>query len=164
MQIVFLLKDDYEKHSENAVGKGVKAPTRQNISAAIQKKEKGGRNLPEINQLCIVYEISSTPRAILPEPVMASEQTARLAEKDRERDKLVTAIFEEIRQVARSPIAARAESGWKRHYEQAVGRKTAPDDTLRIIWVGLNKNGSLYTNEKTALTSVVPVADTGSDV
>lgn len=95
---------------------------------------------------------------------MASEQTARLAEKDRERDKLVTAIFEEIRQAARSPIAARAELGWKRYYELAVGRKTAPDYTLRIIWVWLNKNGSLYTNEKTALTSVVPVADTGSDV
>ena len=68
MQIVFLLKDDYEKHSENAVGKGLKAPTRQNISAAIQKIEKGDRNLPEINQLCIVYEISSTLRATLPEP------------------------------------------------------------------------------------------------
>lgn len=45
--------------------------------------------------------------------IMASEQTARLAEKDRERDKLVTALFEEIRQAARSPIAARAESGRK---------------------------------------------------
>lgn len=166
--------------------------------------------------------------------VMASEQTARLAEKDRERDKLVTAIFEEIRQAARSPIAARAESGrklrlvtdtykglqWetvaeetgketgnsgkasdtakhaallapgisaleqflhlpsgsltftgktegsgeKRHYELAVAGKTAPDGTLRIIWVGLNKNGSLCTCEKTALTSAVPVTDTGSNV
>lgn len=45
--------------------------------------------------------------------IMASEQTARLAEKDRERDKLVTAIFEEIRQASKSPIAARAESGRK---------------------------------------------------
>lgn len=45
--------------------------------------------------------------------IMASEQTAKLAEKDRERDKLVTAIFEEIRQAAKSPIATRAESGRK---------------------------------------------------
>ena len=55
-------------------------------------------------------------------------------------------------------------SGEKRHYELAVAGKTAPDGTLRIIWVGLNKNGSLYTYEKTALTSAVSVANTGSDV
>lgn len=40
------LKDDYEKHSGNAVGKGLKAPTRQKISAAIQKNGKGRPKSP----------------------------------------------------------------------------------------------------------------------
>ena len=53
-----LLKGDYEKHSGNTVGKGLKAPTRQKDFSSNTKK-KGDRNLPEINQLCIVYEISS---------------------------------------------------------------------------------------------------------
>ena len=43
----------------------------------------------------------------------ASEETARLAQKDRERDNLVTAIFDEIRQAAKSPIPTRAEAGRK---------------------------------------------------
>ncbi|EFM02270.1 hypothetical protein HMPREF0658_0775 [Hoylesella marshii DSM 16973 = JCM 13450] len=54
-----LLKGNYEKHSGNTVGKGLKAPTRQKDFSSNTKKEKGDRNLPEINQLCIVYEISS---------------------------------------------------------------------------------------------------------
>lgn len=45
--------------------------------------------------------------------IMASEQTAKLAEKDHERDKLLTAIFEEIRQAAKSPIPERAEAARK---------------------------------------------------
>lgn len=54
-------------------------------------------------------------------------------------------------------------SGEKRHYQLAVAGKTAPDGTPRTIWVGINKNGSLYTYEKTALKSALPSADTGSD-
>ena len=45
--------------------------------------------------------------------IMASEQTARLSVKDKERDNIVTALFEEIRQAVQSPIAARAEAGRK---------------------------------------------------
>lgn len=39
--------------------KGLKASMRRKISVAIQKKRaKRDQNLPEINQLCVVYEIS----------------------------------------------------------------------------------------------------------
>ncbi len=43
--------------------------------------------------------------------IVASEQTARIAEADKERDQLVTVIFEEIRVAAKSPIVDRAEAG-----------------------------------------------------
>ena len=41
----------------------------------------------------------------------ASEETARLRKKDEERDAVVSALFEEIRLAAKSPVAQRAEAG-----------------------------------------------------
>ena len=43
--------------------------------------------------------------------VEASEATDRLKKKDEERDHIVSSLFEEIRQAAKSPIAQRAEAG-----------------------------------------------------
>ena len=39
-------------------------------------------------------------------------------------------------------------TGTKRHYELAVKGQTLPDGKLKTIWVGLNKDGSLFLYEK----------------
>ncbi|EGQ16316.1 hypothetical protein HMPREF9136_0682, partial [Prevotella dentalis DSM 3688] len=39
-------------------------------------------------------------------------------------------------------------TGAKRHYELAVAGQTTPDGQPRTIWVGQNKNGSLFVYEK----------------
>ena len=53
-------------------------------------------------------------------------------------------------------------SGAKRHYELAVAGQTAPDGTPKTVWVGINKDGSLYVYEKTAgkPSSATPSAET----
>ena len=49
-------------------------------------------------------------------------------------------------------------SGAKRRYELAVEGQTAPDGMPRTLWVGINKDGSLYVYEKAAGKSAVPSA------
>ena len=39
-------------------------------------------------------------------------------------------------------------TGTKRHYELAVAGQTTPDGQPKTIWVGQNKNGSLFVYEK----------------
>ena len=39
-------------------------------------------------------------------------------------------------------------TGAKRHYELAVKGQTAPDGKPKTIWVGVNKDGSLFLYEK----------------
>ena len=39
-------------------------------------------------------------------------------------------------------------TGAKRHYELAVKGQTAPDGKPKTIWVGVNKDGSLFIYEK----------------
>ena len=39
-------------------------------------------------------------------------------------------------------------TGAKRHYELAVKGQTLPDGKSKTIWVGMNKDGSLFIYEK----------------
>ncbi|EFM02105.1 DUF6261 family protein [Hoylesella marshii] len=43
--------------------------------------------------------------------IMASSETALMTKKDAERDRIVTSLFQEIRQASKSPIADRAQAG-----------------------------------------------------
>ena len=43
--------------------------------------------------------------------IMASSETALMTKKDAERDRIVTSLFQEIRQASKSPIAERAQAG-----------------------------------------------------
>ena len=43
--------------------------------------------------------------------IMASSETALMGKKDAERDRIVTSLFQEIRQASKSPIAERAQAG-----------------------------------------------------
>ena len=53
-------------------------------------------------------------------------------------------------------------TGSKRHYQLSVKGQTGPDGKPKTIWVGVNKDGSLYMYEKTTAKPVVPPAGTGS--
>ena len=44
-------------------------------------------------------------------------------------------------------------TGSKRHYQLAIKGQTEPDGKPKTIWVGVNKDGSLYTVEKTSHTT-----------
>ena len=47
-------------------------------------------------------------------------------------------------------------TGSKRHYQLAIKGQTEPDGKPKTIWVGVNKDGSLYTVEKTKTTTTKP--------
>ena len=47
-------------------------------------------------------------------------------------------------------------TGSKRHYQLAIKGQTEPDGTPKTIWVGVNKDGSLYVVEKTTTTTTKP--------
>ena len=59
-------------------------------------------------------------------------------------------------------------TGSKRHYQLAIKGQTDPDGKPKTIWVGVNKDGSLYTVEKTLHTTTTkpkigPTPETSSD-
>ena len=58
-------------------------------------------------------------------------------------------------------------TGSKRHYQLAIKGQTEPDGKPKTIWVGVNKDGSLYTVEKTTHTTtkpkIGPTPETSSD-
>ena len=47
-------------------------------------------------------------------------------------------------------------TGSKRHYQLAIKGQTEPDGTPKMMWVGVNKDGSLYVVEKTKTTTTKP--------
>ena len=47
-------------------------------------------------------------------------------------------------------------TGSKRHYQLAIKGQTEPDGNPKTIWVGVNKDGSLYSVEKTKTTTTKP--------
>ena len=47
-------------------------------------------------------------------------------------------------------------TGSKRHYQLAIKGQTEPDGTPKMMWVGVNKDGSLYIVEKTKTTTTKP--------
>ena len=47
-------------------------------------------------------------------------------------------------------------TGSKRHYQLAIKGQTEPDGKPKTIWVGVNKDGSLYIVEKTKTTTTKP--------
>ena len=47
-------------------------------------------------------------------------------------------------------------TGSKRHYQLAIKGQTEPDGTPKTMWVGVNKDGSLYIVEKTKTTTTKP--------
>ena len=47
-------------------------------------------------------------------------------------------------------------TGSKRHYQLAVKGQTEPDGNPKMMWVGVNKDGSLYIVEKTKTTTTKP--------
>ena len=58
-------------------------------------------------------------------------------------------------------------TGSKRRYQLAIKGQTEPDGKPKTIWVGVNKDGSLYTVEKTTHTTtkpkIGPTPETSSD-
>ena len=91
----------------------------------------------------------------------ASEETARLAQKDQERDRLVTAIFDEIRQAAKSPIVARAEAGRKLKLivdtYAGLQRETLAEETAHItgLLTDLTKPAALANVNALALAPLI---------
>ena len=47
-------------------------------------------------------------------------------------------------------------TGSKRHYQLTIKGQTEPDGKPKTMWVGVNKDGSLYTAEKTTHTTTKP--------
>ena len=101
---------------------------------------------------------SMIAQEVLPEPALPTTRRTSASEYEA-RLKPGFAALEQLLKLEKGSLSFTGKTegtGTKRHYQLALKGQTAPDGKPKTIWVGVNKDGSLFLYEKKATKPGAP--------